>query len=80
MPFWELFEKQSKDYQESILPKYLTKRVSIEMGTRFGWSEYVGTTGISLSIERYGESAPADELLSLFGFTVDKVTEAYHSL
>ncbi|WEG73073.1 transketolase [Vagococcus intermedius] len=80
MPSWELFEKQSKDYQESILPKHLTKRVSIEMGTRFGWSEYVGTTGISLSIERYGESAPADELLSLFGFTVDKVTEAYHSL
>jgi transketolase len=73
MPCWELFEQQSAEYKESVLPKAIKARVSVEAGTTFGWSKYVGDAGASIGIDTYGASAPGDVVMAKFGFTVDNV-------
>ena len=73
MPCWELFEAQDEAYKESVLPKAVKKRVSVEAGTTFGWSRYVGDEGVSIGVDRFGASAPLGALLEKFGFTVDNV-------
>jgi transketolase len=73
MPCWELFEAQDADYRESVLPKAVTKRVSVEAGTSFGWSKYTGSEGVSVSIDTFGASAPGPVCMEKFGFTVDNV-------
>ena len=73
MPSWGLFERQSQEYRDSVLPPEVTARVSVEQATTFGWSKYVGSSGISLGIDTYGASAPYKDLLQHFGFTVDRV-------
>ena len=76
MPSWGLFERQSQEYRDSVLPPEVTARVSVEQATTFGWSKYVGSNGISLGIDTYGASAPYKTLLEHFGFTVDRVVAA----
>ena len=76
MPSWGLFEQQSREYRDSVLPPEVTARVSVEQATTFGWSKYVGSSGISLGIDTYGASAPYKALLEHFGFTVDRVVAA----
>ncbi len=76
MPSWELFERQSRDYRDHVLPPEVTARVSVEQATTFGWSKYVGPSGASLGIDTYGASAPSKDLLRHFGFTVDRVVAA----
>ncbi|PSO59196.1 MAG: transketolase [Cyanobacteria bacterium QH_2_48_84] len=73
MPCWELFDKQDESYRESVLPKAVTKRVSVEAATTFGWCRYLGNEGIAVGIDRFGASAPGDECLEKLGFTVDNV-------
>lgn len=73
MPSWELFEAQDDNYKESVLPKAVTKRVSVEAGVSFGWHKYVGTEGATVSIDRFGASAPGPVCMEKFGFTVDNV-------
>jgi transketolase len=73
MPCWELFEAQDADYRESVLPKAVTKRLSVEAGTSFGWSKYTGSEGGSVSIDTFGASAPGPVCMENFGFTVDNV-------
>lgn len=73
MPSWELFEKQSAEYKESVLPKKLKKRIAIEAGSYLGWHKYVTDEGDTVTMHTFGESAPADELFKHFGFTVDNV-------
>lgn len=73
MPSWELFEAQDADYKESLLPKSVKKRLSIEAGTSFGWHKYVGDQGDVISVDRFGASAPGGVCLEKFGFTVDNV-------
>ena len=80
IPSFDLFEKQSKEYKESVLPASVTKRVSIEMGSSFGWQRYVGLCGESIAIDTFGASAPGDTVISNYGFTVNKVVETYNSL
>ncbi|WP_291291635.1 transketolase [Enterococcus sp.] len=80
LPSFDLFEKQSKEYQESVLPSSLTKRVSIEMGSSFGWERYVGLHGKSISVDRFGASAPGDTVITNYGFTVEKIVDTYNSL
>lgn len=75
MACWELFDKQSPEYKESVLPKNIKARLSIEAGVKLGWKEYVGTYGDSISIEKYGASAPDKILFEKYGFTVENVTE-----
>ncbi len=73
MPCWELFEAQSAEYKESVLPKAIKARVSVEAGTTFGWSKYVGDGGVSIGVDTFGASAPGDIIMEQFGFTVDNV-------
>ncbi|MBN3922381.1 transketolase [Nostoc sp. NMS4] len=73
LPSWELFEAQDAAYKESILPKAVTKRLSVEAGSSFGWHKYVGTEGDCVSIDRFGASAPGNVCLEKFGFSVDNV-------
>lgn len=73
MPSWELFEVQDGAYQESVLPKAVTKRLSVEAGASFGWHKYVGTEGDTVSIDTFGASAPGGICMEKFGFNVDNV-------
>ncbi|GJL51191.1 MAG: transketolase [Nitrospirales bacterium] len=76
MPSWELFEQQSVDYRESVIPPHVTARVSVELASTFGWAQYVGTTGQSIGMNTFGASAPLKELAKKFGFSADKVVVA----
>jgi transketolase len=73
MPSWELFEAQDERYKNAVLPPQTRKRLAVEAGTSFGWSNYVGTEGKSVSIDRFGASAPGKVVMEKFGFTVDNV-------
>jgi transketolase len=73
LPAWDLFEAQDAAYKESVLPKAVTKRLSVEAGSSFGWHKYVGTEGDCVSIDRFGASAPGGVCLEKFGFSVDNV-------
>lgn len=73
MPCTELFEEQSAEYKESVLPSSITARVAVEAGTSFGWHKYVGLKGDTVTIDHFGASAPANILFKEFGFTVENV-------
>lgn len=75
MPCMDIFEKQSKEYKEEVLPKNIRKRVSIEALSTFGWGKYVGLDGISIGLDTFGASAPANLLFEKFGFTSTNVYE-----
>ena len=72
-PSWELFEKQDKTYQESVLPKKVTTRVAVEAGVSLGWERFVGSGGRVVSIERFGASAPYKVIYEKLGLTVDNI-------
>jgi transketolase len=76
MPSWEIFERQSPDYRESVLPGRVTARVSVEQASTFGWERYTGRDGTRIGMETFGASAPLKELQKKFGFTVDRVVAA----
>lgn len=75
MPSWDLFEAQPADYRESVLPAAVTKRIAIEAASPFGWERYIGTTGITLTMNHFGASGPANKLAEHFGFTVANLTQ-----
>jgi len=80
MPSWELFEKQDKAYRQQVLPPAVRKRVTIEAGSPIGWAKYATDEGSSISMNRFGESAPAEYLFEEFGFTVKNVVKVAHSV
>ena len=73
MPSWELFEAQSIEYRDSVLPPDVHGRVSIEAGSTFGWERYVGPTGAIIGVHGFGASAPGPIVMAHYGFTVDHV-------
>ncbi|MCG6137749.1 MAG: transketolase [Nostoc sp. LLA-1] len=73
MPSTDLFDAQDAAYKESVLPKAVTKRLSVEAASSFGWHKYVGMEGDTVSIDRFGASAPGGVCLEKFGFSVDNV-------
>ncbi|MCI0867942.1 MAG: transketolase [Chloroflexi bacterium] len=75
MPSWELFDSQSGEYRESVLPAKLRARVSIEAGTPLGWERYVGTDGVAIGLTHFGASAPAADLYQHFGLTAERVAQ-----
>jgi transketolase len=79
VPCWELFFQQPESYRKHILHASCTKRVSIEAGTTLGWERFVGSDGITIGIDHFGESAPAEVLAKEFGFTVDAVVSKIRS-
>ncbi|MGB1253363.1 MAG: transketolase [Candidatus Promineifilaceae bacterium] len=77
---WKLFDSQSDEYRESVLPAGLTARVSVEAGVTMGWSKYVGDKGLSIGIDHFGASAPYQVLYEKFGITAEAVAAAAESL
>jgi len=80
MPSMELFAMQSKEYQESVLPKAVRKRVAIEAGSTMSWYRIVGSEGKVIGLDHYGASAPFEILYKEFGFTTENVVETTLSL
>ena len=80
IPSTDVFDRQSADYRESVLPRAVRKRVAIEAATAEFWRQYVGLDGAVIGMHGYGASAPADQLFERFGFTTDKVVEAARQL
>jgi transketolase len=80
MPSWELFEKQDASYKESVFPKEIRKRLSVEAASPFGWLKYTTEDGRSLGLNHFGESAPAEDLFREFGFTVENIVSLAESL
>lgn len=74
-PSWELFEKQSDEYKESVLPSSVKARLAVEAGVRHGWDRYVGKHGDVLSIEKFGSSAPVEVVMEKYGYTPDNIAE-----
>jgi transketolase len=74
-PSWELFAQQNKAYQESVLPKSITKRLAVEAGISLGWDRWIGLEGRIIALDRYGASAPEKVLAKEFGFTVENVVQ-----
>ncbi|HXV80008.1 MAG TPA: transketolase [Candidatus Binatia bacterium] len=80
MPSWELFDAQSREYRESVLPSAVRPRLAVEAGLPQGWHRYVGDGGDVVGIERFGASAPGNVVMEKLGFTVEHVVERAVSL
>jgi transketolase len=80
MPSWELFEKQDEAYKEKVFPKKLKKRLAIEAGSPLGWHKYVTDEGAVLGVTKFGESAPGDEVMKAYGFSVENVVSKSKAL
>jgi transketolase len=73
MPSWDIFEHQSREYRDGVLPPNVTARIVIEQASTFGWERYVGTSGRVIGMTTFGASAPLKELQRKFGFEPDRV-------
>jgi len=73
MPSWELFEHQSEDYKESVLPSSVVNRISVEQASTYGWAQYVHNPGARIGMKTFGASAPLKELQKKFGFTPEAI-------
>ena len=80
MPSVELFEEQSSEYKEYLLPKQIRRRISIEMASTAFWYKYVGLDGIAIGIDKFGSSAPANKVMEEYGFTVEKIVQKIKEL
>jgi len=80
MPCMDLFEQQSQEYRDAVLPKSVRSRVAIEALSDFGWGKYVGLDGACVAMRGFGASAPAEQLFEKFGFTVERVVEVTKSV
>ncbi len=76
MPCMDLFEIQTQKYRESVLPSACRARVAVEAGSSYSWGRYVGLDGVTVTMDTFGASAPADKLFAIYGFTVDNVVAA----
>jgi len=80
MPSWDLFEEQTADYRDSVLPPNVTARVAVEQASTFGWERYTGTRGRIIGMKTFGASAPLKELQRKFGFEPETVVKAAREL
>jgi transketolase len=76
MPSWSLFEAQEESYRESVLPRGIRKRITVEAASPIGWHRWAGDEGAVIGVQRFGASAPGQEVLEHLGFTADRVTAA----
>jgi transketolase len=76
LPSWEIFDQQSDSYRESVLPAAVQTRVSIEAAATLGWDRYLGSSGIAIGLDRFGESAPFEEIYQNLGLTAEAMVEA----
>ena len=80
MPSWDLFEHQSQEYRDTVLPPKVKARVAIEQASTFGWERYSGTNGCVIGMRTFGASAPLKELQKKFGFEPDAVAKVARGL
>lgn len=80
MPSWDRFEKQSREYKQSVIPPTVKKRLAIEMGSSLGWHRYAGDEGEVLGIDTFGASAPGEKIMAEYGFTVENVVARVKAL
>lgn len=80
MPSWELFEKQGEDYKSEVFPPEIRKRLAVEAGSPLGWHKYITDEGDVVAMTTFGESAPAEELYKVFGFTTENVVQKAKAL
>ena len=80
MPSWELFEAQSAEYKESVLPASVTARLAVEPGVTLGWERYVGPRGDVIGLERFGASAPYQDVFEHLGFTAENIADRAKAL
>jgi transketolase len=80
MPSWELFDRQPKEYRDSVLPPNVRARVSVEAGVKIGWEHYVGSEGRIIGLDHFGASAPGEVLFEKFGFTPEHVVATAREL
>ena len=73
MPCWEFFEREDRQYRESVIPRSARLRVSIEAAVSFGWERWVGEDGLIIGLDHYGASAPYEIIMQNFGFTAENV-------
>lgn len=71
----EIFDKQDQEYKDSVIPKSIEKRVSIECLSTYGWKKYTGLNGLNIGIDEFGMSAPGSKIMDHFGFTTEKIVE-----
>ena len=76
MPCTLVFDRQPKEYRDSVLPPAVRRRVAVEMASPLGWGDYVGLDGTVIAMRTFGESGPAPKVIAHFGFTVDRVVDA----
>ena len=79
-PCWELFDEQSQEYRDEVLPPAVTARLAVEAGVRQGWDQYVGSSGNVVCLDRFGASAPGDVAMRELGFNVDNVLKHARAL
>jgi transketolase len=75
MPSWNLFDKQTAAYKEKVLPKKIRKRLAVEAGSSIGWMKYTTDDGDVIGIDKFGESAPAEEVMKEYGFSIENVVK-----
>ena len=80
MPSWDIFEQQTREYRDSVLPPEVKARIAIEQASTFGWERYVGADGVVIGMKTFGASAPLKELQKRFGFQPDRVVAAAKTL
>src|SRR5690606_11907004 len=80
MPCWERFEAQPEEYRDQVLPPDVPRRLAVEAGVSLGWRRWIGDAGDSVSIDRFGASAPGTEVLEKLGFTPENVVERARAL
>ena len=76
MPSWDIFEHQTREYRDSVLPPTVKARVAVEQGSTLGWERYVGESGRVIGMKTFGASAPLKELQTKFGFEPERVVAA----
>lgn len=79
-PSWELFEQQSEAYKESVFPKNIRKRLAVEAGSPLGWHKYVTDEGAIIGVTKFGESAPGEQVMKEYGFSVENVVKKAKAL
>jgi len=80
MPSWDIFDHQTAEYRDSVLPPHVKSRVAVEQASTFGWERYVGSSGRIIGMKTFGASAPLKELQRKFGFQPDRVVEVVKEL
>jgi len=73
VPCWEIFNEQTEEYKEELIPQRGSLKISIEAGITSGWEKYIGSNGLAIGINHFGSSAPAADLAIEFGFTPEQV-------